>query len=280
MSAQPVRPRIIDPNMLPGDKNQQVSADPQAAESHQDFTNNDGGEPRGLFTTMYENKMLVIIIILVILIIGMLAYVVLRKKEPEEFTGENENAKGNTHADPAKLAGEKKIAPQQQSASQQQALHQQQMMQQQAMQQQALQQQALHQQQLMQQQAMQKNAQKPQNSAPVATSHSDVVSKYSKDELQKMMEDVGKPDDTAHAPQAAESSEGTDISDYMREAAYADAEKDSKDESFDSAAISVIDKQETLTEDASQICGALTQGGTYCKRKGVIGGRCRTHVGM
>ena len=73
---QPVKPRITAPDMLPAGPVTPAPAPPPPPAAP--------GVMRGLFTSMYENKVIVLIIIAVIVIIGFFAYVMMRNPDADE----------------------------------------------------------------------------------------------------------------------------------------------------------------------------------------------------
>jgi hypothetical protein len=64
---------------------------------------------RGLFTSMYENKIIVLIIVIAILIIGVIAYIILRK--PDEPAPPNDNSKLKTAGASTPAAETTTVAP-------------------------------------------------------------------------------------------------------------------------------------------------------------------------
>ena len=73
-----VRPRYKDPDVMQQEMQTDRPAQSESAISAATSVT------KGIFTSMYENKIIVLIIIIVIIIIGIIAYIVYRK--PEELT--------------------------------------------------------------------------------------------------------------------------------------------------------------------------------------------------
>lgn len=292
MNVKPVLPRITDPNMLPHSTGGGMSpgAMMQPQEGLQQMPV-DGEEPHGLFTTLYENKMIVIIIVLVILIIGIFAYVVIRKNNGDDAE-KTEGGEENMQLEPTEVL---QRAAHSQPDTRNAAL--QNVAQQNAAMQRASQQidPRLGMQRGMQQQTGAPQQIGMQNNMPQQRQHS-------KEELERMMNEMNKrkemrnaaaaqserpntADITVHKPSPDDSdsiavgdqeqpqnTEDIDISEYMKAAA------EQRDE-FDEKAVQIMDEQTSLNEPGGVLCGAPTQAGTPCRSRAVVDGRCRRHLG-
>lgn len=265
MSVRPILPRISDPNMLPGDG----VVDKGGILMNGNQTPAEEEQP-GLFTTIYENKMIVIIIILVILIIGICAYVVIRKKDGEEELGPSQQlpqsdslavasqatmqqSKGSTSVAVDSLAVASQATMQQRNGSTQKEHSPEEL------------QRIMNE---MREAKMRRAQQQRQNPTP---------SSQSDEELdQKFNEAIVNRDDTAPQERlrAMDDTPQDSIIDYMKEAAR------ESPEDFDDKALKIIDEQASLSESVSTVCGAPTQSGGSCRLRPVVDGRCRRHIGL
>ena len=105
LDTKPTRPRVTDPDMVPLNSRGQEHLEsksrrrtkaaprphhePEVYEDYEDPP--EKSEKNGLFTTVYENKLMVVIIVLVVIIIGIIAYMIVRKSadEPDDKNPQN-----------------------------------------------------------------------------------------------------------------------------------------------------------------------------------------------
>ena len=259
MSVRPILPRISDPNMLPGDG----SVDKAGILMNSNQPPIDEEQP-GLFTTIYENKMIVIIIVLVILIIGICAYVVIRKKDVDEPQEEGPLQSKELFDTSRNIEPGPPQRPQKEHSPEELQRIMNEMRE--AKMRRAQQQGNQRSDALQGNQRSDAPRQQQQETAPPIQSDEELDKKFNEAAMSK--------DDSQERLFSRDDDPQDSIIDYMKEAAR------ESPEDFDDKALKIIDEQASLSESVSTVCGAPTQSGGSCRLRPVVDGRCRKHIGL
>ncbi len=247
MEYEKVVPRITDPEMqpktFPGPEVPLVTPVAQST-----------GVVKGLFTSVYENKIIVLIIVVSIIIIGIIAYIILRKNDDYGPPPATQQQTVQQVAQQAVQQAAQQAVQQQQPQMTQPQQQQPQMVQQQQQQQQAhpvafAKLAELYQRgKLAGKQSVAQQAQQPSEPAEDNIAETGTNSK-SEEEIQQLMED--QPADEEHT--------NTSITDALdNEPAIATLPTESQRPGF---------------------CTELLKSGKYCRNRALSSNKCRTHGG-